>query len=464
MPRRNLLSSEQRIRLFAIPTDPAEMARHYVLSSDDLAVIRTKRRPINRLGFAIQLCLLRYPGQGIGPSEHPPLEMIAFVAQQLGLSSANFGDYALRDQTRREHAVEIQKYLQLHTFGLADWRSCLKAGADAAWATDRSEPIVQAMIAHLRANNVLLPTVTVLERIGLAARARARKKVFDALADGLTAAERAALEKLLAIDPELRRSRFAWLRDYSESPAPSNIVALLDRLEYARGLEIGQRHAGRIHPDRLNRLINEGAIMTMQHVADLEPARRTAMLVAQAASLETRLSDVTLAMFEKYMGTLFTRARNRDERRFQATRQDVAKALLLFRRTIAALRLAKETGEEGVAVVDREVGMKQLDDVLPVIGSVANVAEQDILITAAERYSVLRRFSPRFLKAFDFRSSTPNDPVLAAIELLKGMDRDSTRILPDRPPSTFLSPKWRKLIFANGKADRAAMLADYLQR
>ena len=183
MPRRNLLSFEQQIRLFAIPTDPAEMARHYVLSSDDLVVIRTKRRPINRLGFAIQLCLLRYPGQGIGPGEHPPLEMIAFVAQQLGLSSANFGDYALRDQTRREHAVELQKYLQLHTFGLADWRSCLKAGADAAWATDRSEPIVQAMIAHLRANNVLLPTVTVLERIGLAARARARKKVFDALAD-----------------------------------------------------------------------------------------------------------------------------------------------------------------------------------------------------------------------------------------------------------------------------------------
>jgi hypothetical protein len=92
------------------------------------------------------------------------------------------------------------------------------------------------------------------------------------------------------------------------------------------------------------------------------------------------------------------------------TRQNVATALLLFRRTIAALRLAKETGEEGVAVVDHEVGMKQLDEVLPVIGSVANVAEQDILITAAERYSVLRRFSPCFLKAFDFRSSTPNDP------------------------------------------------------
>jgi TnpA family transposase len=72
MPRRTLLSSEQRTRLFAIPIDPAEMARHYVLSTEDLALIRSKRRTVNRLGFAIQLCLLRHPGQGLGPDEHPP--------------------------------------------------------------------------------------------------------------------------------------------------------------------------------------------------------------------------------------------------------------------------------------------------------------------------------------------------------------------------------------------------------
>jgi hypothetical protein len=91
---------------------------------------------------------------------------------------------------------------------------------------------------------------------------------------------------------------------------------------------------------------------------------------------------------------------NREERRFQTTKRDVAKALLLFRRTIAALKLAQATGEDGVAVVDREVGLKRLDEALPIIGAVAEVADQDILVTAAERYSVLRRFSPRFLAAF----------------------------------------------------------------
>lgn len=301
MPRRTLLSSEQRARLFSIPIDAAEMARYFVLSVGDLTLIRTKRRAGNRLGFAVQLCTLRHPGRVFDPTELPPEPMLAFVGKQVGIDPTLFSEYARRAETRREHMIELQKLLRLRSFGFADWRSCLKAGADAAWATDRGEPIVQAIIAHLRANNVLFPTVNVLERIGLAARARARKKVFELLADGLTAGERAALEKLLAIDPELRRSRFAWLRDYSESPAPSNIVALLDRLEYARSLGIGHKHAGRIHPDRLNRLVGEGAIMTVQHIADLEPTRRTAMLVAQAASLETRLSDGTLAMFEKYM-------------------------------------------------------------------------------------------------------------------------------------------------------------------
>ncbi|MBV8575799.1 MAG: DUF4158 domain-containing protein [Acetobacteraceae bacterium] len=80
MPRRTLLSAEQRARLFGIPTDAAEMAKHYVLTSEDLKLVGTKRRSGNRLGFAVQLCLLRHPGQGLGLGEHPPKPMIAFVA------------------------------------------------------------------------------------------------------------------------------------------------------------------------------------------------------------------------------------------------------------------------------------------------------------------------------------------------------------------------------------------------
>jgi TnpA family transposase len=468
MARRTLLSAEQRTRLFGIPTEASKMAKHYLLSADDLALVRTKRRDSNRLGFAVQLCVLRHPGRPLERLEVPPAAMLTFVANQVGADPKLFEDYAHRAETRREHLLELQQYLHLHSFGLAAWRACLNIGGNAAWATDRGEPIAQAMLAHLRAVRVIVPAAAVLERIGLAARVRARKRAFQALAEGLTATTREALESLLTFDPALRRSRFAWLRGYAESPAPTNLLALLDRLEYVRQLGVDPGHLKRIHPTRLSRLLAEAAVMTAQHIADLEPARRTAILVVETADLEARLTDATLAMFEKYIGSLFSKAQNRDERRFQATKRDVAKALLLFRRTIAALKQAQATGEDGVAVVDREIGLKRLDDALPIIGAVADVADQDILVTAAERYSVLRRFSPRLLAAFRFESNVPQDPVLAAIEILKAMDRDGTRALPKRPPASFLPARWRKLIFANGAADRrlyeVAVLATLRER
>jgi hypothetical protein len=150
MSRRTLLSAEQRDRLFAVPTDPAEMARHYVLGTQDLALVRSKRRGMNRLGFAVQLCLLRYPGQGLGPGDHPPKAIIAFVADQIGVPPAAFADYAHRDQTRREHAAELQAALGMRRFGFEGWRTCIRVGTDAAWVTDRGEPIVRAMLEPLR--------------------------------------------------------------------------------------------------------------------------------------------------------------------------------------------------------------------------------------------------------------------------------------------------------------------------
>jgi len=454
MSRRSLLTTEQRARLLAVPTTPEEMARHYVLGPADLKLLGTKRRAVNRLGFAVQLCLLRFPGQGLGPGQPPPAPMVDFIAGQLGIAPATFADYARRDQTRREHATELHATLGVRSFRLSDWRDCLRIGTQAAWATDRGEPIVQAMLAHLRASSVLVPGVAVLERIGLAARGRARRQTFEALLDGLNEAEKATLDGLLVTDPAVRRSRFAWLRDAPEAPAPGNMVSLLDRLDWVRGLGVAQERVARVHPARLARLVEEGGIMTAQHLAGVEPLRRTALLVAQATDLDLQLTDASLAMFAKYMGSLFTRARGRDERRFQATKRDVARTLLLFRRTIVALKEAKETGEDGIDVIEREIGLARLDEALPVIEAVAGVADVDILVTAAERYAVLRRFIPRFLAAFRFQSNLPDDPLLAAIELLKAIDKGRARALPERPPSTFLPPKWRRLIFAGAAPDR----------
>src|ERR1700730_18330542 len=113
MPHRELLTESQRLSLQAPASDERGMVRHYMLSSEDLALINRRRRNPNRLGFALMLCYLCFPGRILQQGEQPPAALCAFVAEQLGLDAAHFADYAEREQTRRHHPLQIEITLGL---------------------------------------------------------------------------------------------------------------------------------------------------------------------------------------------------------------------------------------------------------------------------------------------------------------------------------------------------------------
>jgi len=70
--------------LLALPTDRLEIHERYSLTPTDFDLINRHRTVANRLGFAIQLCLLRYPGRAWLPAEQLPSEMLRFIAGQIG--------------------------------------------------------------------------------------------------------------------------------------------------------------------------------------------------------------------------------------------------------------------------------------------------------------------------------------------------------------------------------------------
>src|SRR3546814_21046371 len=62
MASQALLSDEDRRGLFEVPSHEAGLIRHYSLPADDIELsIGPHRSAMNRLGFAVQLCLLRHP-------------------------------------------------------------------------------------------------------------------------------------------------------------------------------------------------------------------------------------------------------------------------------------------------------------------------------------------------------------------------------------------------------------------
>ena len=100
MKKHEILSPQFRATLFDPPSDVASIVRHYTFSMEDLALIRQKRRDANRLGFAVHLAYLRYPGRVLGPAEMPPKDMLAFIAHQLQVNPSAFLDYGQREATR----------------------------------------------------------------------------------------------------------------------------------------------------------------------------------------------------------------------------------------------------------------------------------------------------------------------------------------------------------------------------
>ena len=86
MPRRSILSAAERESLLALPDTKDELIRHYTFSETDLSIIRQRRGPANRLGFAVQLCYLRFPGVILGVDEPPFPPLLKLVADQLKVS------------------------------------------------------------------------------------------------------------------------------------------------------------------------------------------------------------------------------------------------------------------------------------------------------------------------------------------------------------------------------------------
>jgi TnpA family transposase len=84
MKKHEILSPQSRSALFDPPIDPAAIVRHYTFSPQDMTLIRRRRRDANRLGFAIHLAYLRFPGRVLGAEEVPSPNMLDFVASQIG--------------------------------------------------------------------------------------------------------------------------------------------------------------------------------------------------------------------------------------------------------------------------------------------------------------------------------------------------------------------------------------------
>src|SRR3954452_1689292 len=316
--RRQQLTEAQITALLDPPTDQRELVRHYTLSAADLAAIRRCRGDHNRLGHALMLCFLRFPGRPLQAGERPPAPLLAFVAAQIDVLPDGIDGYLAAERTRQRHAIECQARLRLRPFGRHAAAELTSALLGAAIENDQLAVLAGLVMQACRGRGIVVPSPEALERLCAELRNRARQETHHRLTDGLSTEQRRRLDGLTLRREESNLSWLAWLRQMPEAARPTAMLGLIERLEHARAIGIASACGDLLPRARLAQLAREAGRTSVQHVAGYQRQRRHATLVATTLDLSARLTDQAIDLFERLVGAMFRKAEGRHARAFQA--------------------------------------------------------------------------------------------------------------------------------------------------
>ncbi len=454
MPRRERLSPAQRAALVGIPTDREGLARHYSLSARDRELLASKRSDRNRLGVAVQLALLRQPGQALGPDTEAPAELLTFLARQLQVPATAWAEYAGRDETRREHALELQAALGLRAFTTSEYRTLRRWLTDLALRTHKPMALAEQLIERLRSDRIIVPPIQVIDRLCGEALARGTRALYRALTEALDEGARARLDSLLTPLPNSRTIVLTWLRQPPGEARPGPMLRHLSRLSRLRELALPSDIGRHTHPGRLAELAREGAQMSVQHLRDLETARRYATLVALAFDTEATLTDQILEQHDRLLGRVFAEARRKHEQRFAAAGKDINDKVRLYALVGHALIDARDGGADAYAAIEAVIPWDRYRQSVADADELARPAAFDSLPLIGESHRQVRRYAPRLLETFDFQAAPVARELVEGLETLRTLYRDRKRGLPADVPLGFIRKSWEPYVVTARGIDR----------
>lgn len=455
MPRREYFSPSQRLELVAIPKDEGELIRLYSLSPQDLAIIRQRRGAANRLGFATQLCSLRYPGHVIGPNDDPDRRMMSIIARQLRTDENLWGEYAKRDETRREHLQALIALYGYRQFEATDYRSLSAWLLPLALQSDQSMVLGRAVLNEVRARRIIVPPLPVIERLCAEMATRALRHIYAALTAPLSGGQRKQLDALFLPHETLRQiSVLAWLRLPVVKTGPRHMNSLMARLHRVRSIGLAPDLEHAVHRNRLLKLARMAERTTLQHLRRFEETQRYALLVALLLETRATLTDEILAMHDRIMGKLFARAKRKHEEAFLESAQTINEKIRIFAKVGQALLDARRTGEDPFAAIEAVLPWKTFEASVTEAEGITKPTMDDSLSLIGTSYSQIRRYAPLFLETFEFRAAPGAEGLLQAIHLLRQLNASDVREVPADAPRDFVRKRWESLVFSKTGTDR----------
>jgi TnpA family transposase len=263
-----------------------------------------------------------------------------------------------------------------------------------------------------------------------------------------------ALDALLTTKEGTSMSELVWARQPPGAPGHRALARLVEQRGTLSAIGIDPASADGVHPERLRKLAREGARFTAQHLRALSPLRRRATLVATVLDTITRLTDDTVALFDRAVGRMFRRAEIREQDSLIRDARAINDKVRLLAKLGRALIEARETGADLQETVASAIGWDKLARSVEEAKHLVRPDKADLSALATRAWPVLHRLGPLFLGSLRFHAVPAAAATLRAVELLRSIYENGGRKWPRNLPTSFLRLAWREAVLGADGAER----------
>jgi TnpA family transposase len=421
---------------------PDELSGYFHLDEVDLCYLSKKRGDYSRLGCALQLATVRFLGTFLDDPIDVPMPVVLILAKQLGITDLGCLTAYRKLRRRWVHTVEIRTqygYRELTDpiagFRLSRWLYTL-----CQTGTERPTVLFDRATDWLLAHKVLLPGASILERFIAHVRNRVEIRLWRLLAQGITEAQKVALDGLLSIPTGYRESSLDRLRSGPVRVSGPALVRAILRLQTIRdlGIKLPTPH---IPPSRLASLARFANTAKITAIVRLPQARRIATLVAFVHCIEAAAHDDVLEVLEMLLNVIFGTAKKEDKKTRFRSLKDLDQAATVLASACQVLIDTDLSEKELREKVFQKAPLEVLSVALKIVQSLVRPPNDVYFHELQGSYRRVGIFLPTLVKHIRFGATPTGKPIADALNWVRD---NITRSKPGHDaPSGVISPAWK---------------------
>lgn len=445
----NFLSEAERLRYNIFPANLSneDLIAHFTLSATDLLQIPITASAANRLGFALQMVLLKFFGFHFNEPEALPERVLNFVALQIGVGAEQLKFYGEREQTRTDHQRLIEKHLGFRHPTDEDYRRIGAWLLERALEHDRPTLLLQLLCERFLTEKFVRPGFSVVERMVATARNEAEEEIFRRVETIIDEVLEEGLDELLQAEQPSRPTPLASLRQSATSNSPKTILTGLNKLSKLQKWQVGNWNLSAINPNRRKQLAQIGFRSTAQALSRMNKTRRYPILLAFLSQLYIEVLDELVEIFDRLLAAISNRA----DRRLAEIRQEIAllagDKIKLLQELLKILIDPTISDTEVRTAIYKFVPQNKLRVTFDECERINEPLDENFFKLLGKRYSYLRQFIPTFLEALPLDGNAETDGLRKAVGILRDLNESGKRKIPDDAPVDFVNAEWWKYVF-----------------